>query len=122
MALTKEDIIKALEEMSLTELNDLVKAIEEHFGVVAAAAVAAPAGGAAASAAPSEVSVVITSVGAQKVNVIKAVKEITGLGLMDAKKMVDGDAPITVKENVKVEDAEKIKEQLVAAGATVDLK
>jgi large subunit ribosomal protein L7/L12 len=122
MALTKEDIIKALEEMSLTELNDLVKAIEEHFGVVAAAAVAAPVGGPAANAAPSEVSVVITSVGAQKVNVIKAVKEITGLGLMDAKKMVDGDVPITVKENIKVEDAEKIKEQLVAAGATVDLK
>ncbi|PPE05854.1 50S ribosomal protein L7/L12 [Williamsoniiplasma lucivorax] len=121
MAITKDDIIKALEEMKLTELNDLVKAIEEHFGVVAAAAVAAPAA-AATNAAPSEVSVVITAIGEQKVNLIKAVKELTGLGLMDAKKMVDGAVPITVKENVKTEDAEAMKEALVAAGATVTLK
>jgi len=122
MALTKEDIIKALEEMNLTQLNELVKEIEDHFGVVAAAAVAAPAGDAAANAAPSEVSVMLTSAGGQKVNVIKAVKEITGLGLMDAKKLVDGTLPVAIKENVKTEDAEKIKEQLVAAGATVELK
>jgi large subunit ribosomal protein L7/L12 len=122
MALTKEDIIKALEEMSITELNDLVKAIEEHFGVVAAAAVAAPAAGGEANAAPSEVSVMLVSAGAQKVAVIKAVKEITGLGLMEAKKLVDGTLPVAIKENVKIEDADKIKEQLVAAGATIEYK
>lgn len=121
MAITKDDIIKALEDMKLTELNDLVKAIEDHFGVVAAAAVAAPAA-AAASAEPTEVTVLITATGAQKVNVIKTVKELTGLGLMDAKKLVDGATPIVVKENVKVEDAEKMKEQLVAAGASVSFK
>jgi len=122
MALTKEDIIKALEEMSITELNDLVKAIEEHFGVVAAAAVAAPAAGGEANAAPSEVSVMLVSAGAQKVAVIKAVKEITGLGLMEAKKLVDGTLPVAIKENVKIEDADKIKDQLVAAGASIEYK
>jgi large subunit ribosomal protein L7/L12 len=86
MAITKDDIIKALEEMKLAELNDLVKSIEDHFGVVAAAAVAAPAAGAAA-AAPTEVNVMLTSAGGNKVQVIKIVKEITGLGLMDAKKI-----------------------------------
>lgn len=121
MAVTKEEIIQALEDMKLAELNELVKAIEEHFGVVATAGVAAPAAEAEA-AAPSEVNVLITSVGAQKVAVIKAVKELTGLGLMDAKKLVDGATPITIKEKVKVEDAEKMKETLVAAGATVELK
>ncbi|WP_338972381.1 50S ribosomal protein L7/L12 [Spiroplasma endosymbiont of Panorpa germanica] len=122
MAITKDDIIKALEEMKLAELNDLVKAIEDHFGVVAAAAVAAPAAGAGAAAAPTEVNVLLTNAGAQKVQVIKVVKELTGLGLMDAKKLVDGELPVTIKENVKVEDAEKMKEELMAAGASVDLK
>lgn len=121
MAITKDDIIKALETMTLVELNDLVKTIEEHFGVVAAAAVVAPAQD-TADVAPTEVTVVISSVGAQKVAVIKAVKELTGLGLMDAKKLVDGATPIVVKEGVKPEDGEKMKETLVAAGASVDLK
>ncbi|AOG60003.1 50S ribosomal protein L7/L12 [Spiroplasma helicoides] len=122
MAITKDDIIKALEEMKLTELNDLVKAIEDHFGVVAAAAVAAPAAGGGAAAAPSEVSVMLTNAGGNKVSVIKIVKEITGLGLMDAKKLVDGTLPVAIKENVKVEEAEEMKKQLMEAGASVDLK
>ncbi|QGS51476.1 50S ribosomal protein L7/L12 [Spiroplasma tabanidicola] len=122
MAVTKDDIIKALEEMKLTELNELVKAIEDHFGVVAAAAVAAPAAGGAADAAPTEVNVLLTNPGGNKVAVIKIVKEITGLGLMDAKKLVDGTLPATIKENVKVEEAENMKKQLMEAGASVDLK
>ncbi len=122
MAVTKDDIIKALETMTLTDLNDLVKGIEEHFGVVAAAAVAAPAAGADAAAAPSEVTVFLTEAGAQKVQVIKVVKELTGLGLMDAKKLVDGTLPVAIKENIKPEEAEQIKEKLVAAGASVDIK
>jgi len=122
MAVTKDDIIKALETMTLTDLNDLVKGIEEHFGVVAAAAVAAPAAGADTAAAPSEVTVFLTEAGAQKVQVIKVVKELTGLGLMDAKKLVDGTLPVAIKENIKPEEAEQIKEKLVAAGASVDIK
>lgn len=123
MAITKDDIIKALEEMKLAELNDLVKAIEDHFGVVAAAAVAAPAaGGDAAGAAPSEVNILLTNPGGNKVAVIKLVKELTGLGLMDAKKLVEGETPVTIKENVKVEEAEEIKKSLMDAGASIDLK
>ncbi|WP_031542459.1 50S ribosomal protein L7/L12 [Mesoplasma photuris] len=122
MAITKQDIINALEEMKLAELNELVKAIEEHFDVVASAGFAAAAPVAAAAGEPTEVAVVITAVGGEKVKVIKVVKDLTGLGLMDAKKMVDGATPITVKENVKVEDAEAMKAQLVEAGASVDLK
>jgi len=122
MAVTKDDIIKALETMTLTDLNDLVKGIEEHFGVVAAAAVAVPAAGADAAAAPSEVTVFLAEAGAQKVQVIKVVKELTGLGLMDAKKLVDGTLPVAIKENIKPEEAEQIKEKLVAAGASVDIK
>lgn len=121
MAVTKDDIIKALEEMKLTELNDLVKAIEDHFGVVAAAAVAAPAAD-AGSAAPSEVNVMLTNAGGNKVQVIKIVKELTGLGLMDAKKLVDGTLPVAIKEAVKIEQAEEMKKQLMDAGASVDLK
>lgn len=121
MAITKNQIIEALETMTLVELNELVKSIEEHFGVVAAAAVAAPSQE-AQNDIPTEVNVLITAVGAQKVAVIKAVKEITGLGLMDAKKMVDGTMPVTVKEKVKPEEGEHFKEILVAAGAAVDLK
>jgi len=122
MAITKDDIIKALEEMKLNELNELVKAIEEHFDVVASVGVAAAAPAEAGNAAPTEVSVVITAVGAQKVGVIKVVKELTGAGLMDAKKMVDGTMPVTIKENVKVEEAEEMKAKLIEAGASVDLK
>lgn len=120
--LTQEDILAYLEEATILELNDLVGAIEEKFGVVAAAAVAAPAAGeAAADEGPSEVTVTLTDIGATKVAVIKAVRGITGLGLVDAKKMVDS-APVAIKENIDPEEAEKIKEELVAAGATVEIK
>ncbi len=120
--LSQEDILAYLEEATILELNDLVGAIEEKFGVVAAAAVAAPAaGGEAAAEGPSEVTVTLTDVGGTKVAVIKAVREITGLGLVDAKKLVDG-APAAIKENIDPEEAEKIKEQLMAAGASVEVK
>ena len=95
--------------------------IEEKFGVVAAAAVAAPAAEEAAPTGPSEVTVTLTDVGGTKVAVIKAVREITGLGLVDAKKLVDG-APAAIKENISPEEADQIKEKLVAAGATVEVK
>ena len=120
--LTQEEILSYLEEATILELNELVSAIEEKFGVVAAAAVAAPAGGAAEEAAgPSEVTVTLTDVGATKVAVIKAVREITGLGLVDAKKLVDG-CPSAIKENIDPEEAEEIKNKLVEAGATVEVK
>lgn len=120
--LTHEEILAYLEEATILELNDLVSAIEEKFGVVAAAAVAAPAAGAEAEAAgPSEVTVTLTDVGGTKVAVIKAVREITGLGLVDAKKLVDG-CPAAIKENVSPEEAEEIKKKLVEAGATVEVK
>ncbi|ABC01611.1 50S ribosomal protein L7/L12 [Mycoplasma capricolum] len=122
MPITKDEIIKALEEMKLNELNELVKAIEDHFGVVASVGVAAAAPAEATNAAPTEVSVVMTSVGQQKVAVIKVVKELTGVGLMDAKKMVDGAMPVTIKEHVKPEEAEEMKAKLVEAGASIDLK
>lgn len=117
--LTQEEILSYLEEATILELNDLVSAIEEKFGVVAAA-VAAPAA-AEEAAGPSEVTVTLTDVGGTKVAVIKAVREITGLGLVDAKKLVDG-VPAAIKENVSPEEAESIKEKLVAAGATVEIK
>jgi len=120
--LTQEEILSYLEEATILELNDLVSAIEEKFGVVAAAAaVAAPAAAAEEAAGPSEVTVTLTDVGGTKVAVIKAVREITGLGLVDAKKLVDG-VPTAIKENVSPEEAESIKEKLVAAGATVEIK
>ena len=119
--LTQEDILAYLEEATILELNDLVSAIEEKFGVVAAAAVAAAPVEEAAAAGPSEVTVTLTDVGGTKVAVIKAVREITGLGLVDAKKLVDG-VPAAIKENVSPEEAESIKEKLVAAGATVEIK
>ena len=114
--LTQEEILSYLEEATILELNDLVSAIEEKFGVVAAAAVAAPAAAAEEAAGPSEVTVTLTDVGGTK-----AVREITGLGLVDAKKLVDG-VPAAIKENVSPEEAESIKEKLVAAGATVEIK
>lgn len=120
--LVKEDVIAGLKEMNMVEIMDLVKAIEEEFGVKAAAAVAAPAaGGAAAAEGPSEVSVVLKSFGTAKVACIKAVQAVTGLGLMDAKKLVDK-APVAIKENVSPAEAEEIKKQLVAAGAEVEVK
>ena len=122
MPITKDEIIKALEEMKLNELNELVKAIEDHFGVVASVGVAAAAPAEATNAAPTEVSVVMTSVGQQKVAVIKVVKELTGVGLMDAKKIVDGTMPVTIKEHVKPEEAEEMKAKLGEAGASIDLK
>lgn len=118
--LTQEEILSYLEEATILELNDLVSAIEEKFGVVAAA-VAAPAAAAEEAAGPSEVTVTLTNVGGTKVAVIKAVREITGLGLVDAKKLIDG-VPAAIKENVSPEEAESIKEKLVAAGATVEIK
>ncbi|MEO0315193.1 MAG: hypothetical protein RI928_1649 [Pseudomonadota bacterium] len=126
MAITKDDILEAVGQMSVMDLNDLVKAFEEKFGVSAAAmAVAGPAGGggggAAAAEEQSEFTVVLADVGANKVGVIKAVREITGLGLKEAKDLVDG-APKPVKEGVAKADAEAAKKKLEEAGAKAELK
>ena len=117
-------IVDALKELTVLELSELVKAVEEEFGVSAAAAVAvaAPAeGGAAAAEEKTDFDVVLASVGANKIQVIKAVREATGLGLKEAKELVDG-APATVKEAVAAADAEELKAKLEEAGATVELK
>lgn len=120
--LTKEDIIASLKEMTLLEINDLVKAVETEFGVTAAAPVAAAAAAPAEAAeGPAEVTLTLTAAGAQKVAVIKAVQAITGLGLMDAKKLVDA-APSKIKEKISPVEAEEHKKALVAAGATVEIK
>ena len=122
--LTKEEIVAALKEMTVLELNDLVKAVEEEFGVTAAVAVAGPAAAPAeeeVAKGPAEVSVIVTSVGASKVQVIKAVQAITGLGLMDAKKLVDV-LPATIKEKISPVEAEEHKKTLVGAGAEVEVK
>ncbi len=120
--LSHEDILAYLEGATILELNDLVKAIEEKFGVTAAAPVAVAAAGAGdAAAAPSEVNVILASAGDSKVGVIKVVREITGLGLVDAKKLVDG-APSTIKEGISSEEAEEIKKKLMDAGAAVEVK
>ena len=123
MAISKEDILEAVSNLTVMELNDLVKAIEEKFGVSAAAvAVAGPAGGAAEAAEEkTEFDVVLASAGDQKVGVIKVVRAITGLGLKEAKDMVDG-APKTVKEGVSQAEADDIKKQLEEAGAKVEIK
>ena len=124
MAITKEDILEAVAGLSVMELNDLVKAFEEKFGVSAAAlAVAggAAAGGAAAAEEQTEFDVILTAAGDQKVGVIKVVRAITGLGLKDAKDMVDG-APKTVKEGVSKAEADDIAKQLTEAGAKVEIK
>lgn len=125
MAVTKDDILEAVGNMSVMDLNDLVKAFEEKFGVSAAAmAVAAPGagGGAAAGAAEqTEFTVVLAEAGANKVSVIKAVREITGLGLKEAKDLVDG-APKPIKEAVDKATAEDAKKKLEEAGAKVELK
>ena len=126
MATSKEDILKAIEEMSVMDLVDLISDIEEKFGVTAAAAVAAApaaAGGGDAEAAEEQAAfdVVLNAAGDQKVQVIKAVRAITGLGLKEAKDMVDG-APSTIKEGASKEDAEAMVTQLTEAGATAELK
>ena len=125
MALTNEDILNAIAEMSVMDVVELVSAMEEKFGVsaqAAVAAVAAPAAGdEAAAAAQTEFDVVLSAVGDKKVNVIKAVRAITGLGLKEAKEMVDG-APSTIKEAASKDDAEEAKKQLEEAGATAELK
>lgn len=125
MALSQEDILNAIAEMSVMDVVALVSAMEEKFGVSAQAAVAvaaAPAaGGEAAAVEQTEFDVVLTAVGDKKVNVIKAVRAITGLGLKEAKGIVDG-APSSVKEGVSKDDAEDAKKQLEEAGATAELK
>ena len=127
MALSKDDILNAIAEMSVMQVVELVKSMEEKFGVSAAAAVAvAPAGAGAAGVAPvveeqTEFTVVLNAAGEKKVNVIKAVRAVTGLGLKEAKDLVDG-APNTVKEGVSKAEAAEIKKQLEEAGATVELK
>jgi len=125
MALSKDDILNAIAEMSVMDVVELVKAMEEKFGVSAAAAVAvaAPAAGGDAAAAEeqTEFDVVLKAAGEKKVNVIKVVRGLTGLGLKEAKDLVDG-APSTVKEGVSKADAEAAKKELEEAGATVELK
>ena len=122
--LTSKEIIESLKEMSVLELNELVKAVEEEFGVTAAAPVAAAAAAPVeeeSSKGPAEVNLVLKAVGMQKVAVIKAVQAITGLGLMDAKKLVDG-APCNIKEHISPVEAEEHKKALEAAGAEVEVK
>ena len=114
--LTNEEIIAAIKEMTVVELNDLVKAVEEEFGVTAAAPAEEEE-----KKGPTEVSLWLKAVGASKVQVIKAVQAITGLGLMDAKKLVDG-APVAVKEHISPVEAEEHKKALEAAGAEVEVK
>ena len=123
MAIAKEDILEAVSSMSVLELNELVKAFEEKFGVSAAAvAVAGPAGGGAAAAEEqTEFTVNLTEVGANKVSVIKAVRELTGLGLKEAKDLVDG-APKPVKEAVPKAAAEEAKKKLEEAGVKAEIK
>ncbi len=120
--MSKEQIIEAIKGMTVLELNDLVKAIEEEFGVTAAAPVAVVGGGAVeAVEEQSEFDVILTNAGASKINVIKVVREITGLGLKEAKELVDN-APKPIKEKISKEDADKVKAQLEEAGATVEVK
>ena len=121
--MTREDIIQAIKEMSVLDLNELVKACEEEFGVSAAApvAVAGVAAGAAAAEEKTEFDVVLANAGDNKIKVIKAVREITGLGLKEAKEIVDG-APKTLKEGVSKEEAEDMKAKLAEVGATVEVK
>jgi len=126
MAITKEELIEAIETMTVLELSELVTALEDKFGVSAAAPVAvaagpAAAGGEAAAEEQTEFNVVLTSIGDKKIQVIKAVREITGLGLKEAKAVVDG-APGNVKEGVSKDEAEEVKGKLEAAGASAELK
>ena len=121
--MTKDEIIQAIKEMTVMELNELVEACEEEFGVSAAAPVAVVGGDVAAAAEEEqdEFTVVLAEVGAEKIKVIKAVREITGLGLKEAKEVVDN-APKPVKEGISKEEAEKIAEQFKEVGATIEIK
>ena len=122
--MNKEQIIEAIESMTVLELSELVKALEEKFGVSAAAPVAVAAAApaeAAAAAEQTEFDVILANAGASKINVIKVVREVTGLGLKEAKELVDG-APKALKEKVSKADAESLKEKLEAAGATNEIK
>lgn len=127
MAVTKEEVISFIDNMTVLEMSHFVKELEEKYGVTAAAAVAMPmaggqAGGAAAPAAEkTEFTVVLTDAGDKKIQVIKEVRAVTGLGLKDAKDLVEG-APKTVKENVKKEEADQIKKLIEAAGGKVEIK
>jgi large subunit ribosomal protein L7/L12 len=124
MAITKEDVLEYISGLSVLELSELVKEFEEKFGVSAQPTVVAGAGGAAGGAAAeekTEFDVVLKDAGAKKINVIKAVRAITGLGLKEAKEAVEG-APTVLKEGISKEDAEEAKKQLEEAGATVELK
>ncbi len=124
MALSKDDILNAIAEMSVMEVVELVEAMEEKFGVSAQAAVAvaaAPAGEAAAAEEKTEFDVILTAAGDKKVNVIKVVRGATGLGLKEAKALVDG-APAPLKEGATKEEAEALKKELEEAGATVEIK
>jgi large subunit ribosomal protein L7/L12 len=127
MAIATQDFIQQIDSLTVLELNNLVKALEEHYGVSAAAAAApaAAAGGGAAAAAPpeekTEFDVVLKAVGEKKINVIKAVREVTSLGLKEAKDLVES-APATVKEGVSKDEAEAVKKKFEEAGATVEIK
>ncbi|MGY3814485.1 50S ribosomal protein L7/L12 [Globicatella sulfidifaciens] len=121
MALNIENIIAEIKEATIIELNDLVKAIEEEFGVTAAAPVAVAAAGGAAAEEKTEFDVILASVGDSKIKVIKAVREATGLGLKEAKELVDN-APKAIKEGVSKEDAEALKASLEEVGASVEVK
>jgi large subunit ribosomal protein L7/L12 len=127
MSMAAEELIKKIDSMTVLELNELVKKLEEHYGVsaaaFAAAPAAAPAAGAAAAAAEekTEFTLVLKDVGDKKINVIKVVREVTNLGLKEAKDLVDG-APKTLKEGVSKEEAETIKKKFAEAGATVEVK
>jgi large subunit ribosomal protein L7/L12 len=126
MAIATQEFIQQIDTMTVLELNGLVKALEEHYGVsAAAAAVAMPAGGGAAAAAPveekTEFDVILKEIGDKKINVIKAVREVTSLGLKEAKDLVES-APATIKEGISKDEAEAIKKKFEEAGAKVELK
>jgi large subunit ribosomal protein L7/L12 len=125
MGMTTEEFVKQIEEMSVLDLNSLVKALEDHFGVSAAAAAPMMVAGPAAAAAPveeqTEFTVVLTDIGEKKINVIKAVREVTSLGLKEAKDLVES-APGNIKEDVPKDEAEKIKKIFEEAGAKVEIK
>jgi large subunit ribosomal protein L7/L12 len=126
MAIATEEFIKQIDELTVLELNSLVKALEDHYGVsAAAAAVAAPAGGGAAAAAPveeqTEFNVILKAAGEKKINVIKAVREVTSLGLKEAKDLVES-APAVIKEAVSKDEAASIKKKFEEAGASIEIK
>jgi large subunit ribosomal protein L7/L12 len=126
MAIATEDFIAQIDQLTVLELNNLVKALEDHYGVSAAAAVAAAPAGGGAAAAPvveekTEFDVILKAAGDKKINVIKAVREVTSLGLKEAKDLVES-APATVKEGVSKDEAESVKKKFEEAGATIEIK